>query len=93
VDRINNKGVSNVNFLFSNFDYIQFQLEFVLVPCGKWFLNYVGLYKEIYITNLTIHQCHWIGEMKLEGQPSAVTRKRKSNSISINYIYLMLLEL
>ena len=48
------------------FDYIQFQLEFVLVPCGKWFLNYVGQDKEIYNTNLTIHQCHWIGEMKLD---------------------------
>jgi hypothetical protein len=51
--------------------FIQFQLEFVLVPCGKWFLNYVSQYKEIYNTNLTIHQCHWIGEMKLEAQPSA----------------------
>jgi hypothetical protein len=36
--------------------FIQFQLEFVLVPCGKWFLNYVGQDREIYNTNLTIRQ-------------------------------------
>ena len=43
----------------------------MLIFYSLWFLNYVGQDKEIYNTNLTIHQCHWIGEMKLEAQPSA----------------------